>query len=55
MNYLIKIRTDVDELINEIVMEEPIITENRKPQLKALINSTENSLKKNLIFFLIKI
>lgn len=31
--------TDVDQLVEEIVMEEPIISENRKPQLAALIRS----------------
>ena len=30
-------RTDVDELVEEIAHEEPIITENKKPQLKTLI------------------
>lgn len=29
--------TDIDQLVNEIVLQEPIITEKRKPQLKSLI------------------
>jgi hypothetical protein len=33
-------RTDVDELVEEIAAEEPIITESKKPQLKTLIEST---------------
>lgn len=33
-------RTDVDELVEEIAQEEPIITENKKPQLKTLIESS---------------
>jgi hypothetical protein len=32
-------RTDVDELVEEIASEEPIITESKKPQLKGLIES----------------
>lgn len=32
-------RTDVDELVDEIAQEEPIITENKKGQLKILIES----------------
>eukprot|EP01017_Pseudomicrothorax_dubius_P022044 TRINITY_DN2373_c0_g1_i2.p1 TRINITY_DN2373_c0_g1~~TRINITY_DN2373_c0_g1_i2.p1 ORF type:complete len:219 (-),score=47.15 TRINITY_DN2373_c0_g1_i2:719-1375(-) len=30
--------TDVDQLVNLIVFEEPLLKENRKPQLKSLIN-----------------
>jgi hypothetical protein len=33
------IRTDVDELVGEILLQEPVITEKQKPQLKALIRS----------------
>ncbi len=32
-------RTNVDQLVNEIVVEEPIISESKKPQLKNLIIS----------------
>lgn len=32
-------RTDIDELVEEIASEEPIITESKKPQLKTLIES----------------
>jgi dynein assembly factor with WDR repeat domains 1 len=32
-------RTNVDQLVNEIVLEEPIISESKKPQLKSLIKS----------------
>jgi len=31
--------TDVDVLVNQILFEEPIISESRKPQLKKLIFS----------------
>lgn len=31
--------TDVDLLVNQIVFEEPVISESRKPQLKKLILS----------------
>jgi len=30
-------RTDVDRLIDQILLEEPLISESRKPQLKKLI------------------
>jgi len=48
--------TDIDQLVNEIVLEEPIITENRKPQLKALIAKLIDKLesKKNQHFKLYK-
>ena len=32
-------RTDVDRLIDQILLEEPLISESRKPQLKKLIES----------------
>ena len=32
-------RTDVDRLIDQILLEEPLISESRKPQLKNLIES----------------
>ena len=32
--------TDVDILVNQILFEEPVISESRKPQLKKLIYST---------------
>jgi dynein assembly factor with WDR repeat domains 1 len=31
--------TDIDRLIDQILLEEPLISENRKPQLKKLIES----------------
>jgi hypothetical protein len=31
--------TDVDRLIDQILLEEPLISESRKPQLKNLIES----------------
>ena len=30
-------RTDIDRLIDQILLEEPLISESRKPQLKKLI------------------
>jgi hypothetical protein len=32
-------RTDIDRLIDQILLEEPLISESRKPQLKKLIES----------------
>ncbi len=37
-------RTNVDQLVDEIVYEEPIIPESKKPQLKTLIHSTTHIL-----------
>lgn len=34
--------TDVDLLVNQIIFEEPVISESRKPQLKSLILSIYN-------------
>jgi hypothetical protein len=36
LNYF---RTDIDRLIDQILLEEPLISESRKPQLKKLIES----------------
>lgn len=42
--------TNIDELITEIMAEEPLITESKRPQIKAIIKSTlftnQNLLKK---------
>lgn len=32
-------RTDIDRLIDQILLEEPLISESRKPQLKKLIET----------------
>lgn len=32
--------TDIDELITEIMAEEPLITESKRPQIKTIIKST---------------
>ena len=32
-------RTDIDRLIDQILLEEPLISEGRKPQLKKLIEA----------------
>ncbi len=32
-------RTDVEVLVNQVTFEEPLISENRKPQLRRLIYS----------------
>jgi hypothetical protein len=32
-------RTDIDRLIDQILLEEPLISESRKPALKKLIES----------------
>jgi len=32
-------RTDIDRLIDQILLEEPLISDSRKPQLKKLIES----------------
>ena len=42
-------RTDVDRLIDQILLEEPLISESRKPQLKKLIESKSYYLL-NMIF-----
>lgn len=46
----------MDELVEEIVMSEPIITEKQKPQLKALIRKLIDKIesKKNQQFELFK-
>lgn len=31
--------TDIDDLISEIMAEEPLITESKRPQIKAIIKS----------------
>ncbi len=31
--------TNVDELVSEIMLEEPLITESKKPQIKTIIKS----------------
>lgn len=33
------VRTDIDRLIDQILLEEPLISESRKPALKKLIES----------------
>jgi hypothetical protein len=37
-------RTDVEVLINQVVFEEPLISDSRKPQLRRLIYSTSTHL-----------
>jgi hypothetical protein len=37
-------RTDIDRLIDQILLEEPLISESRKPALKKLIESKEEFL-----------
>lgn len=32
--------TNIDELISEIMAEEPLVTESKRPQIKAVIKST---------------
>jgi hypothetical protein len=39
MRQLYHFRTDIDRLIDQILLEEPLISESRKPQLKKLIES----------------
>mmetsp|Transcript_6897 Transcript_6897/g.23470 ORF Transcript_6897/g.23470 Transcript_6897/m.23470 type:complete len:101 (-) Transcript_6897:1162-1464(-) len=34
-------RTDVEVLVNQVTFEEPLISDNRKPQLRRLIYSTK--------------
>lgn len=43
--FLFYFRTDVERLIDQILLEEPLISESRKPQLKTLI---EQLIKKQL-------
>jgi dynein assembly factor with WDR repeat domains 1 len=45
------VRTDIDRLIDQILLEEPLISESRKPALKKLIESKHqqcNSVKSSL-------
>lgn len=41
--------TDIDQLANEIIMEEPIITVNRRPQLISLIQKLIDKLESNKV------
>jgi len=45
----LSLETNVDELVNEIVLEEPIITESKKPQLKSLIKKLIDKVESNKI------
>ncbi|CAN0155686.1 unnamed protein product, partial [Hapterophycus canaliculatus] len=50
-------RSDVDVLVNQIVFEEPLISENRKPQLRRLVHKLIEKLETNESddFYLFKI
>ncbi len=37
--------TNVDELISEIMAEEPLITESKRPQIKTIIKSTHHPMQ----------
>lgn len=40
-------RSDVDVLVNQIVFEEPLISDNRKPQLRRLVYKLIEKLETN--------
>lgn len=50
-------RSDVDVLVNQIVFEEPLISENRKPQLRRLVHKLIEKLETNECddFYLFKV